>query len=171
MQRVLQAADAIDLYRHGVTHPGPRGLRVHADEQQVARRQRHELADIGDELGHAAAQIGGVAALAQLAILRLNAWTGVSLLPVAGWGSFAHMVAPAGWTEPFQTPDFQEFTVVLRGTVTVECDDVVLECHAGQTLITMPGERIRYGVGSEGAEYLAICIPAFTPDSVHREAE
>lgn len=85
--------------------------------------------------------------------------------------SIAHMVAPAGWTEPFQTPDFQEFTVVLRGTVTVECDDVVLECHAGQTLITMPGERIRYGVGSEGAEYLAICIPAFTPDSVHREAE
>ena len=85
--------------------------------------------------------------------------------------SIAHMVAPAGWTEPFQTPEFQEYTVVLRGTVTVECDGIVIECHAGQTLVTLPGERIRYGVGPEGAEYLAICIPAFTPDSVHREDE
>lgn len=83
--------------------------------------------------------------------------------------SIAHMSAPAGWTEPFQTPDFEEYTVVLRGIVTVECDGVVLECHAGQTLTTLPGERIRYGVGPEGAEYIAICIPAFTPESVHRE--
>lgn len=85
--------------------------------------------------------------------------------------SIAHMVAPAGWTEPFQTPEFREYTVVLRGVVTVECDGRRLECHAGQTLVTLPGERIRYGVGPDGAEYLAICIPAFTPDTVHREDE
>lgn len=83
--------------------------------------------------------------------------------------SIAHMQAPAGWTEPFQTPDFTEYTVVVRGTVTVECGGVVHRCHAGQVLVTQPGERIRYGVGPEGAEYLAICLPAFTPESVHRE--
>ena len=81
------------------------------------------------------------------------------------------MVAPAGWTEPFQTPAFREYTVVLRGTVTVECDDRTFECHAGQTLVTEPGERIRYGVGPDGAEYIAVCLPAFTPESVHREDE
>ena len=85
--------------------------------------------------------------------------------------SIAHMIAPAGWTEPFQTPTFREYTVVLRGTVTVECDGQVLECHSGETLVTEPGERIRYGVGPEGAEYLAICLPAFTPESVYREDE
>ena len=85
--------------------------------------------------------------------------------------SIAHMVAPAGWTEPFQTPAFREYTVVLRGTVTVEHDGRTFECHAGETLVTEPGERIRYGVGPDGAEYIAICLPAFTPESVHREAE
>ncbi len=83
--------------------------------------------------------------------------------------SVAHMQAPAGWSEPFQTPTFTEYTVVVRGTVTVECDGVVHECHAGQTLVSRPGERIRYGVGAEGAEYFAICLPAFTPSSVNRE--
>ena len=83
--------------------------------------------------------------------------------------SVAHMHAPAGWTEPYQTPAFTEFTVVVQGTVTVECDGVTHACHAGQTLVTFPGERIRYGVGPEGAEYWAICLPAFTPDSVNRE--
>ena len=83
--------------------------------------------------------------------------------------SIAHMVAPAGWTEPFQTPEFREYTIVLRGSVTVECDGRTYECTAGQTLVTLPGERIRYGVGPEGAEYIAICLPAFSPDTVHRE--
>lgn len=83
--------------------------------------------------------------------------------------SVAHMHAPPGWTEPFQTPEFTEVTVVLRGLVTVECDGVVHECAAGQAIVTAPGERIRYGVGPEGAEYLAICTPAFAPDTVHRE--
>ncbi|MHB0927341.1 MAG: cupin domain-containing protein [Candidatus Nanopelagicales bacterium] len=83
--------------------------------------------------------------------------------------SIAHMHAPAGWTEPFQTPEFTEYTVVLRGLVTVECEGVVHECHAGQAIVTQPGERIRYGVGPQGAEYFAICLPAFAPDLVHRE--
>ena len=85
--------------------------------------------------------------------------------------SVAHMHAPAGWSEPFQTPAFTEFSVVVHGMVTVECDGVTYECSAGQTIVTRAGERIRYGVGHEGAEYYAICLPAFTPDNVHREAE
>lgn len=85
--------------------------------------------------------------------------------------SIAHMHAPAGWTEPFQIPMFTEYTIVVRGTVTVECDGVLRECHAGQVLVTAPGERIRYGVGPEGAEYFAICTPAFTSDTVGREDE
>lgn len=85
--------------------------------------------------------------------------------------SIAHMHAPAGWSEPFQTPEFTEYTVVVRGTVTVECDGEFRECHAGQVLVTHAGERIRYGVGPEGAEYYAFCAPAFTPDTVHRESE
>ena len=83
--------------------------------------------------------------------------------------SIAHMRAPAGWTEPFQTPSFTEYTLVLSGRVVVECDGVTHEVEAGQTLVTLPGERIRYSVGPEGAEYVAVCMPAFTPDSVHRE--
>ena len=85
--------------------------------------------------------------------------------------SIAHMHAPAGWSEPFQTPSFTEYTLVVQGLVTVECDGVIHECSAGQTIVTHAGERIRYGVGPEGAEYYAICLPAFTPDSVNREGE
>ncbi len=85
--------------------------------------------------------------------------------------SVAHMVAPPGWTEPPQTPEFAEFTLVLRGTLHVEHDGEVIEVGAGQAVVTEPGERIRYGVGPEGAEYVAICLPAFSPDTVHREDE
>ena len=85
--------------------------------------------------------------------------------------SIAHMHAPADWSEPFQTPEFTEYTLVVQGLVTVECDDVIYECSAGQTIVTHAGERIRYAVGPEGAEYYAICLPAFTPDSVNRESE
>ena len=85
--------------------------------------------------------------------------------------SIAHMHAPAGWSEPFQTPEFAEYTVVVAGTVIVECDGVERHCSAGQVLLTMPGERIRYTVGPEGAEYYAFCLPAFTPERVHRDAE
>lgn len=83
--------------------------------------------------------------------------------------SVAHMKAPAGWTEPFQTPEFDEITVVLSGTVLVDHDGGRLEVAAGQSAITRGGERIRYSCGAEGAEYVAVCLPAFSPDTVHRE--
>jgi mannose-6-phosphate isomerase-like protein (cupin superfamily) len=84
--------------------------------------------------------------------------------------SVAHMVAPAGWTEPFQTPAFDEYTVVLRGTVLVETDAGILAVEAGQGVVTRAGERIRYATGpAEGAEYVAVCLPAFAPDLANRD--
>lgn len=84
--------------------------------------------------------------------------------------SVAHMVAPAGWDEPAQTPDFDEITVVLRGVVLVEHDAGVLEVAAGQAVITRAGERVRYSTAAgAGAEYVAVCLPAFAPDLAHRE--
>jgi quercetin dioxygenase-like cupin family protein len=83
--------------------------------------------------------------------------------------SVAHMVAPAGWVEPAQTPEFDEITIVLKGTVVVEHDGGVLEVHAGQAVITHAGERIRYAASGDGAEYVAVCLPAFAPELVNRE--
>ena len=84
--------------------------------------------------------------------------------------SLAHMVAPGGWEEPAQTPDFDEITVVLSGVVLVEHDGGVLEVAAGQAVITRAGERVRYSTpAGEGAEYVAVCVPAFAPDLAHRE--
>jgi mannose-6-phosphate isomerase-like protein (cupin superfamily) len=83
--------------------------------------------------------------------------------------SVAHMVAPAGWAEPAQMPEFDEITVVLRGTVRVEHDGGVLDVAAGQAVITRSGERVRYSTGDEGAEYVAVCLPAFAPDLAHRD--
>src|SRR5438034_6901649 len=78
--------------------------------------------------------------------------------------SVARMMSPSGWTEPPQKPDFEEVTVVLRGTLVVESDEGVIEVHGGQALIAHAGERIRYSTpGDEGAEYLAVCLPAFSP--------
>jgi mannose-6-phosphate isomerase-like protein (cupin superfamily) len=85
--------------------------------------------------------------------------------------SVAHMVAPADWTEPYQRPDFDEITVVLTGQVVVDHDSGRLEVGAGQSVITRAGERIRYSCGPEGAEYIAVCLPAFSQESVHREEE
>ncbi len=85
--------------------------------------------------------------------------------------SVAHMKAPAGWEEPAQTPDFDEVTLVVAGTVVVEHDGGRVEVHAGQSVRTPAGRRVRYSVGPEGAEYVAICTPAFGPGSVHREDE
>lgn len=83
--------------------------------------------------------------------------------------SIARMVSPAGWEEPAQQPEFEEMTVVLRGMLRVEFDGGVLEVHSGQAAITAPGERVRYSTpGDEGAEYIAVCLPAFTPQTVHR---
>jgi mannose-6-phosphate isomerase-like protein (cupin superfamily) len=83
--------------------------------------------------------------------------------------SVAHMVAPPGWDEPAQTPEFDEITVVLRGVVRVEHDGGLLEVPAGQAVVTARGERVRYSTGPEGAEYVAVCLPAFAPDLAHRE--
>lgn len=85
--------------------------------------------------------------------------------------SVAHMQAPPGWSEPAQTPEFDEVTLVLRGSVVVEHDDGRLEVPAGQAVITRTGERVRYLVGDEGAEYVAVCLPAFDPDLAHRDPD
>ena len=83
--------------------------------------------------------------------------------------SVAHMQAPAGWEEPAQTPDFDEVTLVLRGAVRVEHDGGTVSVSAGQAVLTRAGERVRYSVGPEGAEYVAVCLPAFDPEAAHRE--
>jgi len=85
--------------------------------------------------------------------------------------SVAHMVAPAQWSEPPQTPDFDEVTLVLRGTVRVEHADDTLEVHAGQSVLTRAGETVRYSTGADEAEYVAVCVPAFAPDLAHRADE
>ena len=86
--------------------------------------------------------------------------------------SVARMVAPGGWAEPAQTPAFDEITLVLRGTVRVEHAAGVLDVTAGQAVVTRAGERIRYLTpGGDGAEYVAVCLPAFAVDLVGREDE
>jgi ethanolamine utilization protein EutQ (cupin superfamily) len=82
--------------------------------------------------------------------------------------SIAHMRAPADWTEPFQTPEFDEYTVVLVGSLRVDHDGGSTDVEAGQAILTSAGERIRYST-LEACEYLAVCLPAFTPDRVQRE--
>jgi mannose-6-phosphate isomerase-like protein (cupin superfamily) len=85
--------------------------------------------------------------------------------------SVARMVSPAGWLEPGQRPDFEEITVVLRGLLRVEHETGVLEVCAGQAVITRRGEWVRYSSPEAGgAEYVAVCIPAFSPATVHRDA-
>lgn len=84
--------------------------------------------------------------------------------------SVARMVSPEGWIEPGQRPDFREVTVVLRGTLSVEHEAGHLEVRPGQAIITEPGEWVRYSTpAAGGAEYMAICLPAFSPDTVHRD--
>jgi len=84
--------------------------------------------------------------------------------------SIAHMRSPGGWQEPGQTPEFEEFTVVLRGTLRVEHGAGSIDVHAGQAVIAHRGEWVRYSTpGEEGAEYIAVCLPAFAMDTVHRD--
>lgn len=83
--------------------------------------------------------------------------------------SVAHMVAPPGWSEPAQRPAFDEVTLVLRGEVVVEHDGGSTRVTAGQSVVTYAGERVRYCCGPSGAEYVAVCLPAFSPDTVNRE--
>jgi mannose-6-phosphate isomerase-like protein (cupin superfamily) len=85
--------------------------------------------------------------------------------------SIARMVSPGGWTEPGQTPEFDEYTVVLRGVLHVETRGEAIEVAAGQAIVLRRGEWVQYSTpGSEGAEYIAVCLPAFSPASVHRDA-
>ena len=84
--------------------------------------------------------------------------------------SIAHMRSPSGWEEPGQSPDFDEFTIVLRGALRVETRDGALDVEAGQAVITRKGEWVRYSTpGDGGAEYIAVCLPAFSVDTVHRD--
>ncbi len=84
--------------------------------------------------------------------------------------SVARMSSPEGWIEPGQRPEFEEITVVLRGLVRVEHHGGVLDVRQGQAVVTAPGEWVRYSTPeAEGAEYVAICLPAFSPGTVHRD--
>ena len=83
--------------------------------------------------------------------------------------SIAHMTSPPGWSEPWQRPDFDEWTYVLRGAVVVEHDGGRFDVVPGQAVHAAAGERVRYST-PEGADYVAVCLPAFSPDSVHRDA-
>lgn len=85
--------------------------------------------------------------------------------------SIARMVSPSGWSEPGQTPEFDEFTVVLKGELQVETREATYQVRAGKAIILQAGEWVRYSSpGPEGAEYIAVCLPAFSPNTVHREA-
>jgi len=85
--------------------------------------------------------------------------------------SIAHMRSPGGWVEPGQTPAFDEFTVVLKGALRVTHKDGVLDVKAGQAVITHAGEWVQYSTpGPDGAEYTAVCLPAFSPQTVHRDS-
>ena len=88
----------------------------------------------------------------------------------SGHISIAHMRSPGGWREPGQTPEFEEFTFVLRGTLRVEHAAGEMDVHAGQAVIAHPGEWVRYSTPeSDGAEYIAVCLPAFSIQAVHRD--
>ena len=85
--------------------------------------------------------------------------------------SIAHMHSPSGWSEPGQQPEFDEYTVVLKGALRVESKTGVLEVKAGQAVVAPRGEWVRYSTpGPEGAEYIAVCMEAFDPATVHRDA-
>ena len=84
--------------------------------------------------------------------------------------SIARMTSPAGWEEPGQTPDFDEYTLVLSGSLRVETHVGVTDVPAGQAIIAPKGEWVRYSSPDPaGAEYFAVCVPAFSPDTVHRD--
>ena len=84
--------------------------------------------------------------------------------------SVARMVSPEGWEEPGQRPDFEEITLVLRGRLRVEHEGGNLDVEAGQAVVTMPGEWVRYSTpDAGGAEYVAVCLPAFSPETVNRD--
>ena len=84
--------------------------------------------------------------------------------------SIAKMTSPSGWEEPGQKPEFDEYTLVLKGMLRVETKENIFNINEGQAIITYAGEWIRYSTpGPEGAEYVAVCLPAFSPETVHRD--
>ena len=84
--------------------------------------------------------------------------------------SIAHMRSPSGWVEPGQTPEFDEYTYVLKGLLQVTHEGGSLDVRAGQAVIARKGEWVQYSTpGADGAEYIAVCLPAFAPDTVHRD--
>ncbi len=84
--------------------------------------------------------------------------------------SVARMISPAGWAEPGQTPAFDEYTLVLRGSLRVETRSLTYTLAAGQAIVAPRGEWVRYSTPEAGgAEYIAVCVPAFSPDTVHRD--
>jgi mannose-6-phosphate isomerase-like protein (cupin superfamily) len=84
--------------------------------------------------------------------------------------SIARMVSPAGWSEPGQTPEFDEYSIVLRGTLQVETRDAIYHVNTGQAIAVSAGEWVRYSTPHpQGAEYIAVCIPAFAAETVHRD--
>jgi mannose-6-phosphate isomerase-like protein (cupin superfamily) len=84
--------------------------------------------------------------------------------------SIARMTSPSGWVEPGQKPDFDEYTVVLKGTLKVQTKKETLEINSGEAVLVNKGEWVQYSTpGPEGAEYIAVCLPAFSPDTVHRD--
>lgn len=85
--------------------------------------------------------------------------------------SVAHMRSPAGWVEPGQRPDFQEMTLVLKGELQVEHEQGSITVTAGQAIVTDAGEWVRYSSPSQETEYVAICLPAFSPETVQRDAD
>jgi mannose-6-phosphate isomerase-like protein (cupin superfamily) len=86
--------------------------------------------------------------------------------------SIAHMTSPPGWSEPGQRPEFDEYTVVLKGTLRVESESGMIDVQSGQAVLARKGEWVRYSTpGAQGADYIAICLPAFSPDTVHRDNE
>lgn len=86
--------------------------------------------------------------------------------------SVAHMTSPAGWHEPGQTPDFDEYTLVLAGLLRVEYEGGQMDIGPGEAIISHSGEWVRYSTPTdEGADYIAVCLPAFSPDTVHRDDE
>ena len=94
---------------------------------------------------------------------RVNSGTGAL--------SVAHMKSASGWAEPRQTPEFDEYTLVLHGSLRVEHAGGFIDVNAGQAVIAERGEWVGYSSpGPEGAEYIAVCLPAFSPDTVHRDA-
>jgi len=93
---------------------------------------------------------------------RVNTKTGVV--------SIARMKSPAGWIEPGQTPEFDEYTVVLKGMLRVKSQEETMDIHAGETVIVRKGEWVKYSSpGPGGAEYISVCLPAFSPETVHRD--